>query len=160
MASSVVALRTPDGRTAEVEVSRDVIPVHSAGHRGYDPDWEYVDKHGDRHWGSALNATLEWVVTSTYWCDTCSDSHEEGEYRCKRCGEVIEPGTKWYPPKTELIPGLTSGKVSLSDGSTYWLRGDEIESLVFGASGAVPEEWWTRLLAREPDEYVSVFATG
>lgn len=78
----------------DVEVVHSITPVP-------DLDWVYQDERGHHHFwddspGHWALPTLEYVVTTTYYCETCRDTHKEGEYRCRKCGEVVEPGTK--PP--------------------------------------------------------------
>lgn len=66
-----------------------------------DPDWLFTDAAGHSHrwvapdgeevWWSGRVPTLERVVTGSYWCDDCHDSHERSELRCIQCGEVVTP---------------------------------------------------------------------
>lgn len=51
---------------------------------------------------------MEWVVTGGYWCEQHQEEHEEGEFRCRQCGEPISPGM--LPPSgmVETILGPAS----------------------------------------------------
>lgn len=54
-----------------------------------DKKWRYVDKKRHKHSAKNLEETLKWVITLKG-----SDEYpDEGEYRCRKCKEVIEPGT-------------------------------------------------------------------
>ena len=104
-----------------VMIEREDIPVDTI-HPQKVPDekWRFVDAAGHGHfWETGEEKTfwlptLEWVVTGTEWVGEGSDAEEikVGEYRCKTCGEVIEPKHRtYYGPRT--IPGLETFHVRL-----------------------------------------------
>lgn len=84
----------------DVEIVHSITPVP-------DLDWVYRDSNGHHHFwddedGHPTLPTLWWVITETYYCGMCRDQHEVGEYRCKKCGEAVKPGTK--PPDPSGTP--------------------------------------------------------
>jgi hypothetical protein len=130
-----------DGYT--VEIHRDVIRVESVGHYELADGWSHTDTHGHVH--TSLD-TLELVVVGTYWCETCNDEHEELEYRCRQCGDVVEPDWVFKGPDSALVPGLLEMILKLDDGREYMLRGDELTT-----EFPLSAEWLARVTAREPD---------
>lgn len=136
-----------------IELSRQMMRVESLyGHHELDPKWSYTDPAGHVH--TTLD-TLEWVVTSTYWCDSCCDEHDEGEYRCRLCAAVVEPSYVFKGPDVAFVPGLVEGKLRMADGRTFWLRGDEMK--IPWVDGKPSPEWLARVTAREPEEWTPVF---
>lgn len=63
-----------------------------------DPTWQFIDAQGHGHFMADNPAnrypTLVWTITRTYYCADCQDEHDEGEYRCRLCGEAIQPATR------------------------------------------------------------------
>lgn len=86
------------------------------GHHVPDPEWSNVDAHGHEHHfeGDEL-PTLDWVVTDVYWCETCRDEHEEGEWRCRVCGDVVEPRWGWSGEQRFHLPGLAEWILHVND---------------------------------------------
>jgi hypothetical protein len=89
-----------------------------------DERWRYVDKKGHGHfWDGDQLPTLRWVITGTRWA---GDEHESweydvGEYRCRQCGEVVEPKkiTDYFPkpimgPRTVTVT-INDAKYRLSE---------------------------------------------
>jgi hypothetical protein len=71
-----------------------------------DPRWRHTDAAGHEH--TTVDGrwpTLDWVVDEVYWCEECRDNHEDGHYRCARCGEAVDPGT--IVDRTTRIRGLS-----------------------------------------------------
>jgi hypothetical protein len=110
-----------------ITFEREQIPVHS-----FRPDlvpdekWRYLDQRGHGHWWNGTDLpTLEWVVTGT---ESIGDEYswdeiEVGEYRCRLCGEVVEPA-KREVPGPDYIPGLVTVTVSI-DGESFLLTQEE-----------------------------------
>jgi hypothetical protein len=128
-----------------IEMNREAILIATRPHPVIDPNWCHVDALGHTHTG-ALD-TLDWVVTGTYWCGLCNDEHEEGEYRCKQCGDVIEPGTKWTRGEQKYVPGLKTGVAKIGR-KEYDLRREEIEAL---DSGMTIDQVFGLIASRPPD---------
>jgi len=91
---------------------RDVQQVHYDSYREFDPGWRFADAAGHEHYrdGNAFpTLRTHWL---TGWCGRCGDTHGEGEiadyYTCLQCGERIEPGTRWHPGGTVMVPGPLS----------------------------------------------------
>ena len=83
----------------QVEVYRDMIDATPIEEQ--DPDWRYTDPAGHEHRYVHLPKqerlevpTVDWHTTYTYWCEDCQEEHEDGEYRCYRCGAVVVPGMR------------------------------------------------------------------
>ncbi len=112
-----------------IDSRREMIDVSTMGHHVPDPKWSAIDAHGHVHRfeGNVL-PSLEWVVTATYWCDTCRDEHEEGEWRCRICAGVVEPHYDFTGPQHLQVPGLAEITLSI-DGREYPITPDEAESL-------------------------------
>jgi len=72
------------------------------------PDWSFTDEAGHVHtYGPKFSTpTLEDVWVEGTGCCCCCDSDGDYEKRCKICGEVIYPGTRYNPGETIL--GLQS----------------------------------------------------
>ncbi len=139
----------------EIRVEQEPIRIDTMGHHVGDPKWVHVDSHGHEHRfdGDEL-PTLEWVVTGTYWCADCCDEHEEGEWRCRECADVVEPHWNHTGPLTEFISGLRDVTVFTGDTDlpgirgTYWLRHDEADAL----TAENRDEKLAEIIAsREPD---------
>lgn len=95
---------TADGHTFRVE--QDAVDVTSNAPRR-DKDWREIDPSGHEHYmQDGGYPTLEWVVTGGYWCEMHNEEHEEGEWRCRQCGEPVSPGM--LPPSghVETVPGM------------------------------------------------------
>lgn len=143
-------------RDFTVEVEREQIAVTSMGLSVPDKDWLFVDAAGHEHrWGADEVPTLRWVVTGVWWCWECSDTHEEGEYRCVECDQAVKPG--WVPaaPVVTYLPGLKSGRL-VSGGKTWILRPAEMEALE--QVGEAGMDAWAEGLrgSRPPDEWVEI----
>lgn len=137
------------GDVFSLEVRRDVQTFWTSGHHVLDPKWKTTDESGHVH--SSLDL-LEWVVTGTYWCDSCHDEHEEGEYRCRLCGEVVEPSYVWTGEESFTVPGLTDVILRMDDGRSFFLRGEETT-----VEWPPSAEWLAKVTSREPDEFSPVF---
>jgi hypothetical protein len=112
-----------------IEMNREIIDVPTRGSHVPDPGWSHTDSHGHVHRFAARELpTLEWVVTGIYWCDECRDEHEEGEWRCRICGDVVEPHYNFTGPEMLHIPGLVDYTLRI-DGRSYWLTAEEASSL-------------------------------
>lgn len=88
-----------------VEVRQESVTVEAA--KAPDPDWEYADEEGHRHYydeGMDL-PTLEKRKVDEYWSSLLRDVIEIYRHFCKKCGEQIRPGT--YKPPPETIPMQT-----------------------------------------------------
>jgi hypothetical protein len=136
-----------DGYTLTIE--QEAIPYRERGHHELDPKWSYTDENGHVH---TSTDSLEWVVTGTYWCDTCCDEHDEGEWRCRECAAVVEPQYVWKDTsqETRYIAGLTDSKLEFDDGRGYLLRGDDLHATI-DAEGNLAAEFLERIREREPD---------
>lgn len=148
---------TYTGEGFTLELTQDAIPFTSLGHYELDPKWSFTDPNGHVH--TSLE-TLEWIVTSTYWCEDCNDEHDEGEYRCRVCGEAVEPRYIWKDTSmfTQYIPGLQEGRLRMADGRTFWLRGDDFK-IPWTAEGPSPE-WIERITQRQPEEWTVAAMRG
>lgn len=122
-----------DGAEYELEgtwnMERDMISCDSI-YPEPDPRWTFTDQAGHEHrWveggkeegqhkGSLLLPTLEYVITGeSGYDDGCGqvDVIEEGEWRCRECGEVVLPGTRTTEPgRMEAGPVRWSSEVSMS----------------------------------------------
>jgi len=94
-----------------VSVNREQMPTEVLGEMVKVPDekWRYVDLNGHGHfWSTGELPTLEWVVTGKHWVGDEYDGQEYdvGEWRCRLCTEVIEPGYRLEQPRP--IFGLTT----------------------------------------------------
>lgn len=135
-----------DGWTLTIDTP--VETVWSSGHHELAKNWRHTDGHGHTH--SSLE-TLEWVLTGTYWCETCLDEHDEGEYRCRVCSDVVEPLWTFTGPYSFPVRGLTTAMLRTYDGQmrrTWIVRPDEYETF----SRTPREEWAASVMAREPDD--------
>lgn len=104
--------------------------MRTRGRHVPDPSWSHVDAHGHEHRfaGSDL-PTLEWVVTGAYWCEMCWDEHEEGEWRCRQCGDVVEPRYGWSGEETHYVPGLMEAVLTV-DGREIPVTVEEARALL------------------------------
>ena len=131
-----------------LELNREPIKYTTMNPYERDPNWTYTDRNDHAH--DASLETLEWIVTRRYWCEGCRDEHEEGEYRCRLCGEVVATGSR-YVGHAHYLPGLLKGVLTIERGSLvekYWLRPAELQSL----PREVTQEWVDAFRAsREPD---------
>ena len=143
------------GKNYKLTYERDYVTVSSL-YPEPDPDWTFVDAAGHRHDGSG--ETLEWVFTRTYWCEECCDEHEEGEWRCLECGEVLVPGTR--TAQDRQLPGLArlTLEAEWSDAAgwvchgTWVVRPDEMKT--FPADEGERDAWVERIRERDPDSLV------
>lgn len=92
-----------------VSFDREIIPAATmGGERLPDENWELIDAAGHVHaWRGKKLPTLRWVKTGTRWVgddyDACE--YDVGEYRCRRCGEVVEPRYTWRSTEGDFILG-------------------------------------------------------
>lgn len=115
----------------KVTIDREVIQGTSRGHHVPDENWRHADSSGHVHaFSNGKLPTLHWVVTGSYWCDTCRDEHEEGEWRCIQCEEAVEADYHFTGLTMFMVPGLASYTVETDDGRTYMLDQDEINLLL------------------------------
>lgn len=111
----------------EIRQEREAIQVSSIGSHVADPTWVHVDSQGHEHRFVGRDIpTVEWAITRTYWCEDCRDEHDEGEYRCVKCGEVVEPRWNFTGPQTMMVPGLLTITIVV-DGEERILDADEME---------------------------------
>jgi hypothetical protein len=103
-----------------IEIRRDVETVTSMGHHVPDTSWAETDSHGHVHSfdKSGELPSLVWTVTDTYWCEECRDEHEEGEWRCRLCDDVVAPKYGWKGPYSIPVPGLWE-VIATVDGETF-----------------------------------------
>jgi hypothetical protein len=100
-----------------ITVEREEIPVETMNPtKVADEKWRFVDKEGHGHfWEGETLPTLEWVATGKQWVgdEFDGEEYEVGEYRCRLCGEVVEPRKRVeYGPRS--IPGPASFTVEIS----------------------------------------------
>lgn len=117
-----------------LEARRDVVDVSTSGHHVPDPGWSHTDSHGHEHrFVDGELPTLHTVVTNTYWCDSCSDEHQEEELRCRDCEEKVEPRWKWSGEQRITVPGLAQLTATIlypyGLARSVWLTQDEFEEL-------------------------------
>jgi hypothetical protein len=78
-----------------------------------DAGWKFTDAAGHAHRCDydAVDhyPTLRLVWEETYWCEGCRDDHEASHLECRRCGEVIVPGTAG--PGTKWLRGITDYRI-------------------------------------------------
>jgi hypothetical protein len=111
-----------------LEVARDSIPVVTMTNRVPDRKWRYTDPAGHVHKFSGEDLpTLEWVVTGTYYCEDCRDTHDEGEWRCVECAAVVEPHYRELGETVTSVPGMTTYTLRLrDDGRSFDLTEEEM----------------------------------
>ena len=86
-------------------VEQDYAEFATAGPEA-DKDWRETDSNGHEHYWDSGWPTLEWVVTGVYWCEMHNEEHEEGEWRCRKCGEHVEPGMRHPGPRVMTVPSV------------------------------------------------------
>jgi len=97
-------LVTADGTTFRVEQDYE---EYLEAWPQRDPEWRATDSNGHEHYmQDGGYPTLEWVVTGGYWCEMHNEEHEEGEWRCRQCGEAVSPGMRPPDPWPKQIPGM------------------------------------------------------
>lgn len=88
----------------------DEVSIHSFSGVELDPDWEYIDKAGHRHYAvidiPLGYPTLEWFVDSIEYLE--GEEYEHGHWVCPLCLETIKRGTR---PEKGWMPGLTHYKI-------------------------------------------------
>lgn len=117
-----------------------------------DPDWRFTDQAGHEH--DAKLKTCVWYVTLRYYCEDCRDEHEEGEWRCLQCGQVILPGRRYIGHGPHVLPGLRSGRL-IKAGSIWRLMAEEIAAMpgvLYADDPPAWDAWLTRVCSRPPDE--------
>ena len=108
-----------------IEFNRDDISVQTHPTKVPDQEWRYVDGHGHGHfWSQDGFPTLEWKVTGKQWVgdEYDGDEYDVGEWRCRLCEEVIEPGLRLEYGPTH-IPGPTWITVTI-EGESFVLSPD------------------------------------
>lgn len=143
------------GRRWRLDVRREVIDVTSKAERP-DPAWRFVDAAGHEHYyrDDPLHVwpTLTWVPVPAGWCEDCGEVHDDGEWQCPACGEVILPGMLPAPPWPEYVPGPIHATLVVEDrhGRRTWV----LSGAEFAAYASLPPRWivWP---ARTPDHHDS-----
>jgi len=92
-----------------------------------DKDWREIDSHGHEHYWDKGWPTLEWVVTGGYWCEMHNEEHEEGEWRCRECGEHVTPGMRHPGPRVMTVPTVRNYFIDDQpvDAETFYRRAAE-----------------------------------
>lgn len=89
-----------------IEFNQEMREFSTMGGHVPNPQWSHTDAAGHVHrFEGNLIPTVEWVVTATFWCPDCREDHDEGEYRCRECGQRVDPGYNWEGPQTVSRPG-------------------------------------------------------
>lgn len=132
-----------------VEYSREELPMLMSPCKVPDPDWRYVDKAGHGHfWKKTALPTLKWVVTGKTWIgdEYGGEEIELGEFRCKLCDEVIEPGKKLKHPEPLMGPVNFRVTFSLTDGGTdaYLLNEEEYVEALGEWHKVIKKKWSSR----------------
>lgn len=94
-----------------------------------DKDWRTTDSNGHEHYWRDGWPTLEWVVTGSYWCEMHAEEHEEGEWRCRECGERVEPGMLHPGPRVISVPTMRH----------YYIDDQPVDEETFNAAVAEAE---------------------
>jgi hypothetical protein len=137
-------------------MEREIVEVNTMSPRRVpDPKWKHVDGGGHAHvWVGETIPTVEWVVTGTEWVGDEYDACEidVGEYRCRKCGELVEPKRiVTYEP--HFLPGLLRITITTEFGS-YWLRQEELEEFSKPHTKAELEALaWRVAESRVPDTF-------
>lgn len=105
----MTSMYPPEGG-GNLEIVSDSIETTSLGGWEPDPNWSYIDAAGHVHtWKSK---SFRWVKDDPnapdFWTDADGDEHNADTHaECKKCGEHIEPATRWRPGDTfsTFIPG-------------------------------------------------------
>lgn len=101
MATSI--LHTEDGHTFRMKQEHE---EYTTAAPETDKAWRATDSNGHEHYWQDGYPTLEWVVTGGYWCEMHNEDHEEGEWRCRECGEHVPPGMKHPGPRVITVPTM------------------------------------------------------
>ena len=98
-----------EGISVNVKQEYATIEVSSAP----DPEWEYEDEEGHRHYyDEEMNLpTLEKRKTGEFWSSICRDTIETYGYFCKKCDERVRPGTHKPPPQRIPLQVDITGRV-------------------------------------------------
>lgn len=136
----------------QVEVRHNSEVVYSDG-RELDPSWQFVDGEGHGHFvGKAKSETLPTLEWVSFPCSMGhgDDCTSEGEWRCRLCGEVIDPGTR--PARPVTITGPREYTLTLEDGvvtSTYLFGESEWEKATDTVRTALTEQLGPFLVRQE-----------
>lgn len=145
----------PDGFEFTITVDRPVETFHDSGHHEPDSKWRYTDENDHKHrWIDGELPTLKWVVTRTYWCEECSDEHEEGDWRCVKCRAIVEPGYRWTGPQSFQLPGLIDARLEVRNGdffTTWVLRKNEVDALYQGEPSDLRDRVKSFVETKQPD---------
>lgn len=99
-------VQAADGRIFRMD--RELIEVGAGWTPVADPRWMFTDAAGHEHRRTRDGyPSLAWVITGQDGCgdpECCGETWDVGEYRCRECAEVIEPGTH-IPAGSTFIPG-------------------------------------------------------
>lgn len=96
-----------------------------------DEKWNFVDKAGHGHfWKGKKIPTCKLVVTGSVWVgdEFEAEEIEVKEWKCKICGEIVEPGYRYESSPTH-VPGLTWVALTIDDES-FVLTPDEYAASV------------------------------
>lgn len=101
-----------------IDIHRDMIDVTLVGgERTPDQKWRHTDSNGHLHaWDGDNLPSLEWVVTGQEYIgdEIEGQVYDVGEYRCRSCGEVVEPGIVTdYGRKS--MPGPTTVTITIGE---------------------------------------------
>ena len=109
----------------------------------------FSDKAGHRPYYSDAYPTLVWPVSAVSWCDDCRDEHDEGDYKCIQCSEIVVPGFRGPSPWRSFEPGLRSPNLTLTLSTPQTLQyGDVIMGSFRGVKTAFV------LVKKTDEEYV------
>lgn len=135
----------------DLTVEQDVeYPTYMVQPTKIDPEWRWTDPAGHEHDASLESA--HWKVLRVYWCEMCSDEHEESELVCRKCGAPVEPDRVPDLEALRPIRGLMHATVVVQrDGirSRYHVQPAAIEGIDFAQP--LTEEW---LATVERDEFL------
>lgn len=139
-----------------ITIEQEQAEITLGPQRVLDPSWRWTDNAGHEHYvaknGKPL-PTLDWVVTATWWCQDCRDDHEEGEYRCRICGQAVQPGTRIDPGGSQFRPGRVSATLE-SNGKTWYVRAEELEKLQQAATSESRDLEARKIMQRQADTEV------
>lgn len=126
MATQFIQATLPSGVTVDYEQDYEQAEAWMP-----DKAWSHIDANGHGHFHYREDdryPTLEWVP------EPCTMGHgddctSEGAYRCRQCGERVEPGRKW---EIHQIPTMARYTLTVDYGNateTYVLTADDMNQL-------------------------------